>query len=188
LKRRIVILDYGIGNVRSISNAFERIGADPILTNDSDTLMNADAVVLPGVGAFGKGMSNLNERGLVPEIHGYVATGRPFFGICLGMQLLMDESEEFGLTQGLGLIKGKVKRMPVTVEQKLPHVSWNGLLRPDVNKWRGTFLDTVPENANVYFVHSFVAVPNDENDILARTTYGGVSRERLTEVCLFVRQ
>jgi imidazole glycerol-phosphate synthase subunit HisH len=175
MKQKIVILDYGIGNVKSIANALEHVGVDAVLSNEPIEIMNADGVILPGVGAFAVGMENLNKFGLVPVIHNYVATGKPFLGICLGMQMLLEESEEFGITKGLGLVKGNVIRIPV-IDQgaKLPHVSWREIYPIKKDGWKNSILETTPEGTEVYFVHSFVANPKDRDDILAVANYGGV--------------
>ena len=176
MSKKIVIIDYGIGNVKSMYNAFFNIGLKPELTSDKQTILNADAVVLPGVGAFNKGMENLNERGLFQIIHEYIKKGNPFLGVCLGMQMLLEESDEFGLTPGLGLIKGKVVKLPILPysEEKLPHVSWNELNEPQKGRWKGTIFENIPVNTDAYFVHSFVAEPTNEKDILATTNYAGV--------------
>lgn len=172
----IALLDYGIGNVKSISNALENIGASAVLTSDRTQVMDADAVILPGVGAFAQGMQNLNRYELLPVIHDFVKTGKPFMGICLGMQMLLEESEEFGITKGIGLIKGKVIRMPLAenATEKLPHVSWNEITEPSPGRWKGTALNDVPDHTSVYFVHTFVASPADPADVLATTNYGGL--------------
>lgn len=177
MSKKIVIIDYGIGNVKSMYNAFFNIGLEPKLTSDKQIILNADAVVLPGVGAFNKGMENLNERGLFRIIHEYVKKGNPFLGVCLGMQMLLEESEEFGRTPGLGLIKGKVVKLPILPfsEEKLPHVSWNELNEPREGRWKNTILENIPVNTDAYFVHSFVAEPTYEKDILATTNYAGVN-------------
>lgn len=176
MSKKIVIIDYGIGNVKSMYNAFFNIGIKPEVTFDKQTILNADAVVLPGVGAFNKGMENLNERGLFQIIHEYIKKGNPFLGVCLGMQMLLEESDEFGLTPGLGLIKGKVVKLPILPysEEKLPHVSWNELNEPQKGRWKGTIFENIPVNTDAYFVHSFVAEPTNEKDILATTNYAGV--------------
>jgi glutamine amidotransferase len=177
MSKKIVIIDYGIGNVKSMYNAFYNIGLKPELTSDRQTILNADAVVLPGVGAYNKGMENLNNLGLFQIIHEFVKKGNPFLGVCLGMQMLLEESEEFGLTPGLGLIKGKVVKLPILTysEEKLPHVSWNELNEHLEGRWKGTILENIPINTDVYFVHSFVAEPTNEKDILATTNYAGVN-------------
>ena len=177
MSKKIVIIDYGIGNVKSMYNAFYNIGLKPELTSDKQIILNADAVVLPGVGAFNKGMENLNDRGLFQIIHEFIKKGNPFLGVCLGMQMLLEESEEFGLTPGLGLIKGKVVKLPILPksEEKLPHVSWNELNEPQEGGWKGTILENIPVNTDAYFVHSFVAQPTIAKEVLATTNYAGVN-------------
>ncbi len=169
---KIAVIDYGIGNVRSILGAFENQGADVFLTNNKDEILKSDGLVLPGVGAFSHGMENLISYGLVDVIKEYAALDRPLMGICLGMQLLFEESEEFGKTEGLGLILGKVVKLPTKDHQneKLPHVSWNEL---NSNKapWENTILADTEEGSDMYFVHSFVAQPRDSYNILSLTEY-----------------
>jgi imidazole glycerol-phosphate synthase subunit HisH len=169
---KIAIIDYGIGNVRSILSAFENQGAEAFLTDDKDVILKSDGLVLPGVGAFSHGMKNLESFGLVGVIKEYVASGKPFMGICLGMQLLFEGSEEFGKTTGLGLIPGRVVKLPTKDDQneKLPHVSWNELNRKSV-QWNDTILEDIEEGSDMYFVHSFVAQPRDGDNILSTTEY-----------------
>lgn len=170
----IAILNYGIGNIRSISNAVEALGETPLLTRNPKEILGAKGLIFPGVGAFSKGMSNLNELDLVSVIHDYVATGKVFLGICLGMQMLFDESEEFGITQGLGLIPGKVILMPLDPSEnlKLPHISWNHIREPEPGKWNNTILEGVEPDSEAYFVHSFVGVPDNPQNLLSLTNYG----------------
>ena len=169
---KIAIIDYGIGNVRSILNAFENQGADVFLTNSKDEILKSDGLVLPGVGAFSHGMNNLEYYDLVDVIKKYVVSDKPFMGICLGMQLLFEESEEFGQTSGLGLISGKVVKLPTKDDnnEKLPHVSWNELNVKSA-QWTDTILEDIEEGSDMYFVHSFVAQPKDCNNILSITEY-----------------
>ena len=171
----IVILNYGIGNVKSIINAFENQGVKAVLSRDRDVILKADGLVLPGVGAFSHGMDNLNKYGLVNFIKDFVRTGKPLLGICLGMQMLLEESEEFGNTKGIGLIKGKVIKMPIkkTNKVKLPHISWNEIKKNNI-EWENTILNNVENNSDMYFVHTFVAKPNDEDEILSTTDYSDV--------------
>lgn len=169
---KIAIIDYDIGNVKSIMNALRKIGIKPVLTNNRQVIIGSDGLILPGVGAFSQGMKNLEKYGLVETIHDFVNTKKPFLGICLGMQMLMEESEEFGITKGLGLIEGKVIKLPLQNHNynKLPHISWNELFKNKVT-WENTILNKVPEQADVYFVHSFVASPVNKEDILSITEY-----------------
>lgn len=172
----VVVLDYGIGNVKSIQNAFKSIGVTTTLSSNASEIMNADALVLPGVGAFSSGMKNLTENGLIDIIHQFVKTGKPFLGICLGMQMLLEESEEFGTTKGLGLIEGKVVKFPLPAESNvnLPHVSWNEINPPTQNRWENTLLEDTLPNSDVYFVHSYVVIPKFASEILSETEYGGI--------------
>ena len=173
----VAILDYGIGNIRSISNAVEALGETPLLTRNPEEILGAKGLIFPGVGAFSKGMENLHEFDLIPVIHDYVATGKAFLGICLGMQMLFEWSEEFGITQGLGLIAGKVIQMPLDAGEnlKLPHISWNSILEPEPGKWDDTILKGVTPDQETYFVHSYVGVPADSRNLLAVTNYGKCS-------------
>ena len=169
---KIAIVDYGIGNVRSILSAFENQGVDIFLTSDKKEILKSDGLVLPGVGAFSHGMKSLEGCGLVGGIKEYVASDQPFIGICLGMQMLFERSEEFGETIGLGLIPGKVIKLPTKDDQneKLPHVSWNEL-NSKSTQWADTILEGIEEGSDMYFVHSFVAQPKDSNNILSTTEY-----------------
>lgn len=171
--KKIGILDYGIGNVKSIYNSLVKIGAIPILINQPKHILAQDAIILPGVGAFSSGMENIHNYHLEDSIRSFINTGKPFLGICLGMQMLMGESEEFGYTKGLGLFEGPVQKLP-TQDQRLPHVSWNNLLEPNPGKWNGTILHGLNENSDVYFVHTYCAVPENPTDTLALAEYGGV--------------
>lgn len=175
--KKIVVIDYGIGNVKSMVNALENLGVEASLTGDKVELLSADAVILPGVGAFKHGMDNLIDRDLVSTINAYVATGKPFLGVCLGMQLLLEESEEFGNSKGLGLIEGSVKmiQLPADTNAKLPHVSWNELIKPSENRWDDTILSTTAENTDMYFVHSYAAIPTHQSDVLANCSYGNIT-------------
>jgi imidazole glycerol-phosphate synthase subunit HisH len=171
---KIAVIDYGIGNVRSMLSAFENQGAHVTLTRSKEKILESDGVILPGVGAFSHGMKSLNKYSLVEVIKDYIETNKPFMGVCLGMQMLFDESEEFGKTVGLGLISGSVIRLPTAdvKNEKLPHVSWNEL-NFKLSKWSGTILDGIKEGDDMYFVHSFVAKPDNVDNILSITEYSG---------------
>lgn len=173
----ITVIDYGVGNLLSVQRGLERCGASVVLTSDPARVRAAQRVVLPGVGAFGNAMDALRELGLVSAIQDVAAAGKPLLGICLGMQLLLDESDEFGRTPGLGIIPGRVIAIPdrtVTKDvQKIPHIGWNELLPAGNASWHDTVLkDLLPEDA-AYFVHSFMAVPSDPAHRLADCLYGG---------------
>ncbi|HIC93796.1 MAG TPA: imidazole glycerol phosphate synthase subunit HisH, partial [Anaerolineae bacterium] len=145
----IAIIDYGMGNLRSVQKAFERIGAEVVVTADRRAIESASALVLPGVGAFGDAMANLREAGLMESIRRAIEEGKPLLGICLGMQLLFEVSEEMGLHQGLGVFQGRVRRFEVNL--KVPHMGWNQIhiTQPD------PLLVGVADGSYVYFVHSY---------------------------------
>lgn len=172
--KTVVILDYGIGNVRSIYNAMKKVNANPVLTNKPELIRDADAVILPGVGAFAKGMENLKLHHLIEPIHEFTHSGKPFMGICLGMQMLLEESNEFGTTRGLGLIEGKVEQLKVN-GLRLPHVSWNEIEVPSNHSWSNTILHDIRPASDMYFVHSFAAYPRNSKDVLSTTTYDAIS-------------
>jgi glutamine amidotransferase len=190
----VAVVDYGIGNLLSVSRALEQCGAQVLLTDDPAQIAQAQRLVLPGVGAFKDGMDGLRTRGLIDILRQFAATGRPLLGICLGMQMLLDYSEEFGTHEGLGLISGRVTAIPATsaagVRHKIPHIGWNELQAPDANKWSGTILDDIAPGSSVYFVHSFTAFPDDSACRLADCSYDGrlisaVIRKRNTYGCQF---
>jgi len=163
----IAIIDYGMGNLFSVEKAFVKLGAKVIVTNDEKVILQADKVVLPGVGAFGDCMNNLEQSGLIPAIKEVVNSGKPFLGICLGLQLLFEESEESPGVKGLGIFRGKVQKI-IAPDLKIPHMGWNSL---NLNNSSYLF-DDMDKNPYVYFVHSYQAVPID-NIITAVTDYGG---------------
>jgi glutamine amidotransferase len=165
----IAIIDYGMGNLRSVQKGFERVGRDAVVTSDAKTILSASKVVLPGVGAFPDCMRNLEQYGLIDAVQKSISSGKPFLGICLGLQLLFTESEEFGLSKGLDVIKGRVIRFKLKDPSlKIPHMGWNGLSI----KRRAPALQDVPDNSHVYFVHSFHVVPEDKSVIATTTDYG----------------
>lgn len=178
MKRRVVVVDYGVGNLLSVTRALESRGADVIVAGDAQAIAAAERLVIPGVGAFADGMAELERRGLVQPIRDYAATGRPLLGICLGMQLLFSESEEFGFHRGLGVLPGKVVAIPNQVAdgkwRKTPHIGWNELrLPPGRRTWEGTLLAGLAEGVATYFVHSFAAVPTDPAIRLADCDHEG---------------
>jgi glutamine amidotransferase len=161
------IIDYGAGNLGSISNGLKKVGAEVTITDDAATIMNQDGIVMPGDGAFGAAMEQLHERGLDGIVGQVLAEGKPFLGICLGLQLLLDESEEMGEFRGLCIIPGRVVKFPP--DEKVPQMGWNTIQiqQPDHYLFQG-----IPDNTYVYFVHSFHAVLSDPSNALALTTYG----------------
>jgi len=179
-ERRVVIVDYGVGNLLSAQRAFVHCGGKVTLTENPQAVAAADRLVVPGVGAFGHCLRQLEARGLVDPVKSVVAAGRPMIGICVGMQMLFEGSEEFGRHSGLGFLQGWIKRIPSTdssgIEHKVPHIGWNALSMPqeaNSNRWSGTILDGVSPGAEAYFVHSFTAWPENAQHRLADADYGG---------------
>ena len=166
------IIDYGLGNLHSVIKALKHAGADATVTSDPQQVSQASRLVLPGVGAFGDGMASLRNHGLDESIHRYFATERPFLGICLGMQMLLTESEEFGVHPGLGAIPGRVVAIAREPGIKVPQVGWNAITPRPGGSFAGSILDSVQPGSMVYFVHSFTAVPEHEEDRLADAAYG----------------
>lgn len=175
----IVIVDFGLGNLFNVQRAIEHEGGEVLISNNSGAIRSAEKLVLPGVGNFRAGMTALQERGLVGCLIERAIDGIPLLGICLGMQLLMDESEENGHTRGLGLIPGKVSyiRNQRTFDQscKVPNVGWRALFKnPGIDTWQGSLLEGFDEGADCYFVHSLCVKPDESGDELAYTRYGGL--------------
>ena len=164
----IAVLDYGIGNLRSAEKALQHLGVDAALTTDPAVAREAAGVVLPGVGAFGRCMEQLRESGLERVVQETVEAGKPFLGICVGMQMLFDASEEAPGVKGLGVIPGQVRLLTVTSE-RLPHMGWNTLQIRTGSK----LFDGLDDGSWLYFVHSYAPVPDDEAVIAATTEYGG---------------
>ena len=175
----VVVIDYGVGNLLSVRRGLEHCGAAVKVTADHETILSSPRVVLPGVGAFADGMNGLRLHGLDTVVRDVASRGTPLLGICLGMQMLLEESEEFGVTEGLGLIPGRVVPVPATTidghVQKIPHIGWNALVLPQGRKdWRDTALKEVKLGEAVYFVHSFMSNPADPRHRIADCLYGGV--------------
>jgi len=162
----IAIVDYGMGNLRSVEKGFLKVGVDAKVVTDSKAVDNADAVVLPGVGAFRDCMKNLEEMSLTEAILRSIQKGKPYLGICLGLQVLFTESEEFGIHKGFDILKGKVVRFQINL--KVPHMGWNNAKiqrRPPI-------FDGIQDEAFFYFVHSYYVVPDDNNIVATTTDYG----------------
>lgn len=176
--KKVTLIDYGIGNLLSVANAFRHFDAEVELVSEASKIENAELLVLPGVGAFRDGMKGLQERGLVEPIREFCNKQKPFLGICLGMQMMLDESEEFGSHQGLGIIPGKVRAIPNTDVNgdvhKIPHIGWNELLPTEQGgSWDDSILAGTEPGESVYFVHSFMADPTNPSHRLSDTSYGG---------------
>ena len=168
----IAIIDYGMGNLRSVQKAFERVGHRAVVTRDPAEIHRASRVVLPGVGAFGDCMDNLTRYQLVEPIRRAIDEGKPFLGICLGLQLLFTESEEFGIHQGLNILSGRIRRFPISPDSatnlKVPHMGWNtiSIQQP------APLLEGIVSGSHVYFVHSFYVLPDDSAVTCTVTEYG----------------
>ena len=163
----IGIIDYDAGNIRSVEKAMKYLGQDVCITRDRDTLLRADKVILPGVGSFGEAMENLHKYGLVPVIQDMIKKGTPFLGICLGLQLLFESSEETPGVEGLGILKGKILRIPPSPGLKIPHMGWNSLHLQN----NGRLFKDIPEDTHVYFVHSYYLQAEDPQIVKAVTEY-----------------
>lgn len=171
--KKIVVLNYGLGNVRSVGNALRAIGASADVSHDERTIMQADGLIIPGVGAFPHGMANLVESGLVGVIRKYIDSGRPVLGICLGMQLLFDKGTEFAPTDGLGLITGSVDIIPVSPDVgRLPHIAWSTICPTE--QGRQKMLEGLTDSEmRFYFVHSYAATGVKSDNISATVSYLG---------------
>ncbi len=165
----ICIIDYGAGNIESVRKALEYIGADCVVSSDKDVLAASDAAILPGVGSFGDAMNELRSRGLEEPIKNFIASSKPFLGICLGLQILFESSEESPGAVGLGVLKGKIVRIPDGEGLKIPHMGWNSI---SIKKDDALFKD-VPDEPYVYFVHSYYL--KAEEDIVTSTAEYGVT-------------
>ena len=175
----VAVIDYGLGNLLSVRRGLEHCGATVTVTSDPNTILSAPRVVLPGVGAFAHGMTELRSQGLDVIVRKVAAQGSTLLGICLGMQMLLDGSVEFSDTEGLGIIPGNVVPVPSTTAngfwQKIPHIGWNNLiLAPGFENWEESLLHEVNPGEAVYFVHSFMAVPKNPKHCIANCLYGGV--------------
>jgi glutamine amidotransferase len=172
--RKIAIVDYQLGNLFSVRRAFEQLDQDAVVTHDPAVIAAADGVVLPGVGAFGKAMENIRRLGLDAPLYAHVAADKPLFGICLGLQLLFEGSDEFGSPKGLGIFEGHVRRLPVE-DAPVPQIGWNRVT-PAANRPSGfadSALKDTPADAWMYFVHSFYVDNARASDALSRTDYVG---------------
>ncbi len=164
----VAIIDYDAGNLRSVEKALEALGAETVVTRDPEVIAGSSRVILPGVGSFGDAMERLNQYGLPDVIRRTVSGNKPFLGICLGLQLLFEESEESPGVPGLGILKGKILKIPQTEGLKIPHMCWNSLnLKPDSRLFAG-----IRDQEYVYFVHSYYLKAQEESQVAATTWYG----------------
>lgn len=162
----IAIVDYGMGNLRSVENALDFLGIESIITSDKETIFNSDGIILPGVGAFPDAIDNIKEAGLDKVLKEAVNKGKPLLGICLGMQLLFEESDEVKLSKGLGFLKGRIEKL--NIDLKVPHMGWNSL---NMEK-ESPILNGIEKGSHVYFVHSYYAVRGEEGILNAYADYG----------------
>lgn len=184
MSKKIVIVDYGLGNLFSIKQACKYLGYNTVLSSEANTILDAANLILPGVGSFEIAMKKLNEHNLVDTLKSYVKSGKPIMGVCLGMQLFFDESNEFGKHQGLGLIEGEVVRFPDVVDGiniRVPHIGWNKIYHKD-SDWSKSPLQNINDESLMYFVHSYFVKPVSKEDILSYTVYKGF------EFCSAVRK
>lgn len=171
MSTKIFIIDYGLGNLHSVAQAFSYLGADVEISTDAKSIEKQDYVILPGVGAFSDGIAHLEKSGQADALREYAKAGRPLMGICLGAQLLLDKSEEFGEFKGLGIISGSVDLLEGT-EIKIPHVGWQEIIEPVEGRWKNTVLKDTPLRTWTYFVHSYHAVTSKPEETLAVAHYG----------------
>lgn len=173
--KKIVIVDYGLGNLYSLLKALKCFADNVVITDNPNTIIKADAVVIPGVGAFAVGMQGLKERGLIEPIRDFAASGKPMLGICLGAQLMLSKGYEFGEYEGLDIISGVVKIFPESVSgrEKIPHIGWNEIYPTKESGWNNTIFSNVKNKASVYFVHSYIMAPDNIDDISVLVEYGG---------------
>jgi glutamine amidotransferase len=176
VKKNVVIIDYQLGNLFSVNQSLINIGLAPTISSDPRDIYEADAIVLPGVGAFGDAMKNLRDLKLVDPIRDFVETGKPLLGICLGLQLLFTKSEEFGSSEGLSFIKGRVRKFRGADAEnslvRVPQIAWNTISLPSAKTWKNTPLHNIKEGADMYFVHSYYVEPDDKAMVLTETVYG----------------
>jgi glutamine amidotransferase len=183
---RVAIIDYQMGNLFSVEHACSAVGVEPVITSDPDVIRASRAAILPGVGAFGEAMANISRLGLANPILEFIGSGKPFLGICLGLQLLFSESEEFGSHRGLDIIQGTVKRFPNSGPNgepvKVPQIGWNQVDPGAGGGWDGTPMQGIAHGEFMYFVHSFYVAPARRSDVLSVSRYAGL------EYCSSIRR
>ncbi len=174
MSRKLAIIDFGLGNIHSILHACLHVGIEAVVTSNKNEILNASGAILPGVGAYGDAMENLRRLDLISPVKDFIATGKPFLGVCLGMQLLFDESEESPGIRGLQLIEGEVKRFPTNymgVENRIPQIAWNSIDQPSNVDWRNTPFESLKNGEHMYFVHSYYTKPAINSMVLSNTSY-----------------
>ena len=177
MNKKVSIIDYGLGNLFSVQQACETVGLDSVITSSPKDILNSDMLILPGVGAYGVAMENLEKAQLIPALNAFVSTGKPFVGICLGMQLMLTESVEFGRHKGLNLIPGKTKKFKSRLNDNqyfaVPQIQWNQL-KKSKNVDKNHFFNFLNNGDYMYFVHSYFCVPEIKCTIVTTTSYAGV--------------
>jgi glutamine amidotransferase len=164
----ITVVDYGMGNLRSVEKGLEKVGYETLVTRNPERILKSPGVVLPGVGAFKDCMRNLEKYGLIDCLYRFIESGRPYLGICLGLEVLFTESEEFGTQKGLNLIKGRVTRFPPLKGLKVPHMGWNTIKK----RKESPLLSSIKDGSYFYFVHSYYVIPEDKDVVATTTEYG----------------
>ena len=180
----VAIIDYDAGNIKSVEKAVNALGYEAVVTRDRSSILNAEHVILPGVGAFGDAMKKLQSYGLVEVIREVVANRTPFLGICLGLQLMFESSEEAPGVEGLSLLKGRIVRLPDTEDLKIPHIGWNSLKYPNP----GRLFEGIPEDSYVYFVHSYYLQAGEPEIVKATTEYGALVHASVEKENVFACQ
>ena len=180
----VAIIDYDAGNIKSVEKAVNALGYEAVVTRDRSSILNAEHVILPGVGAFGDAMKKLQSYGLVEVIREVVANRTPFLGICLGLQLMFESSEEAPGVEGLSLLKGRIVRLPDTEDLKIPHIGWNSLKYPN----SGRLFAGIPEDSYVYFVHSYYLQAGEPEIVKATTEYGALVHASVEKENVFACQ
>ncbi|MBI2020917.1 imidazole glycerol phosphate synthase subunit HisH [Candidatus Giovannonibacteria bacterium] len=172
--KKITIVDYGVGNLHSLKRAVNFLGAAAEISEDAEDILNADALILPGVGSFEAGMRGLRVRGLTKAIQKFAQGERPVLGICLGAQIMLSRGQEFGSHEGLNLISGEVVHFPkLENNEKIPHVGWNKIYPNTKTSWKNSILNSFDAQMEMYFVHSYILKPEKDENILSLTRYGG---------------
>lgn len=173
---QIAIIDYQLSNLFSVKHAFDYLGVESKITTDKDYILKSDGAIIPGVGAFGDAMANLEKSDLIPVIKNFIRSGRPFMGVCLGLQLLFTESEEFGKFKGLDIVKGRVVKFKGGKKVKVPQIGWNKITKPKGSSlWENSPLKNIKNGEFMYFVHSYYVICEDKNIILSETNYEGIN-------------
>jgi len=170
---KIAIIDYGMGNLFSIASACQKVGLNPLISREKKLIMECSAIILPGVGAYNEAMKRLNKLHLIDTINEFIISGKKLFGICLGMQLLFSSSSEFIETQGLDIIKGKVKKLDsltINPSLKIPYIGWNKIIQKDI-EWDNTYFNGIDKACRMYFVHSYYVEPFQKKSILAHSYF-----------------